>query len=394
MARGAAVFAGNGANVMRKTSIIIISYNTLSYTRLCIESIREYTPPNSYEIIVVDNASVDGSSEWLRQQKDVKLLENKANVGFPAGCNQGMLAAEAGNDLLLLNSDTIVTPRWLENLQKALHSDEIVGAVSCVTNSCSNQQAIEVSYHNLEEMFAFVERYNQSEPHKWYSWPTLVGFCFLLQREVYEKIGGLDERFSPGNYEDDDYSFAIRQAGFRLLLCADTFIHHFGSASFKQENDPIKAKANQARFAEILRENKARFLQKWQVSADYKVFHGITQILQPEDAAKRVLLIGCSVGVDLCSLQRKYPQMRLSGVVNNEADSKHAVKDFPVRYVRDWDSVHIVIPERQDIIMVLGDVRNIPQYKVVMAKLARRLADGGRLYYDDGQQVYCEQRQG
>ena len=379
---------------MRKTSIIILSYNTQEYTRLCIESIKAYTPKNSYEIIVVDNASEDGSREWLRQQKDVKLIENSENKGFPAGCNQGMQAAEAGNDLLLLNSDTIVTTRWLDNLQTALYSDAKVGAVSCVTNCCSNQQSIKVSYTTVEEMLAFAEEYNHSDEQKWYTWPTLVGFCYLVKREVYEIIGGLDERFSPGNYEDDDYSFSIRQAGFRLLLCADTFIHHFGSASFKQETDPSKAKAKQARFAEILRENKAKFLQKWQVSADYKVFHGITQIFQPEDAAKRVLLIGCSVGVDLCSLKRKYPQMRLSGLVNNEADSKQAVKDFPIRYVRDWDSLPVVIPERQDIILVLGDVRNIPQYKMVMAKLVRRLADKGRLYYDDGQQVYCEQRQG
>lgn len=378
---------------MKKTSIIILSYNTVEYTRLCIESIRTYTPKNSYEIIVVDNDSEDGSREWLRQQKDVKLIENSENKGFPAGCNQGMQAAETGNDLLLLNSDTIVTPRWLDNLQKALHSDDQVGAVSCVTNCCSNQQAIDVSYQTVEEMMAFADNYNQYSPQKWFTWPTLVGFCFLLKREVYEKIGGLDERFSPGNYEDDDYSFAIRQVGFRLLLCADTFIHHFGSASFKQESDPSKAKAKQAHFAEILQKNKAKFLQKWQVSADYKVFHGLTQILQPEDATKRVLLIGCSVGVDLCSLQRKYPQMRLSGLVHNEADSKLAVKDFPIRYVRAWDNIAVVIPERQDIILVLGNVRNIPQYKVVMAKLVRRLADKGRLYYDDGQQVYCEQRQ-
>lgn len=378
---------------MRKTSIIIVSYNTQEYTRLCIESIRAYTSKKKYEIIVVDNASEDGSVDWLRQQKDVKLLENCENVGFPAGCNQGMQVATFGNDLLLLNSDTIVTPRWLDNLHRALYSADKVGAVSCVTNNCSNQQAIDVSYQTVEDLIAFSEDYNHSDTQKWYTWPTLVGFCFLLKYEVYEKLGGLDERYSPGNYEDDDYSFAIRQAGWRLLLCTDTFIHHFGSASFKQESDPSKAKTKQAHFAEILQKNKAKFLQKWQVSADYKVFHGLTQILQPEDATKRVLLIGCSVGVDLCSLQRKYPQMRLSGLVHNEADSKLAVKDFPIRYVRAWDNIAVVIPERQDIILVLGNVRNIPQYKVVMAKLVRRLADKGRLYYDDGQQVYCEQRQ-
>lgn len=377
---------------MRKTSIIILSYNTLEYTRLCIESIREYTPKNCYEIIVVDNASEDGSVEWLHQQKDIKLLENRENVGFPLGCNQGMRASEPGNDLLLLNSDTIVTPRWLDNLQIALYSDAKVGAVSCVTNCCSNQQAIEVSYTTLEEMLSFAEEYNHSDAQKWYTWPTLVGFCFLVKREVYEMIGGLDERYSPGNYEDDDYSFTIRQAGFRLLLCADTFIQHFGSASFKQDLDPIKAKVKEELFAEIMRKNKAKFLEKWQVNYDYKVFHGITGVLQPEDAEKKVLLIRCSVGLDLCNLQRKYPKMRLSGIVFNEIESRLAVRDFSIRYVPDWERITAGITIRQDIIIVLGNSLDIPNREQVFDKLRHHLHGNGKLFYGENEQVFLERR--
>lgn len=68
-------------NEMRTTSIVILSYNTLSYTKLCIESIRAYTK-KSYEIIVVDNASTDGSLEWLKEQPDIKLIANRENAGF------------------------------------------------------------------------------------------------------------------------------------------------------------------------------------------------------------------------------------------------------------------------------------------------------------------------
>ena len=92
------------------TSIIILSYNTLTYTRWCLESIRRFTEPGTYEIIVVDNASTDGSRAFLRQQADVRLIESEVNLGFPKGCNVGMAAAR-GDALLLLNSDTIVTPR-------------------------------------------------------------------------------------------------------------------------------------------------------------------------------------------------------------------------------------------------------------------------------------------
>ena len=110
------------------TSIIILSYNTLTYTRWCLESIRRFTEPGTYEIIVVDNASTDGSRAFLRQQEDVRLSESEVNLGFPKGCNVGMAAAR-GDALLLLNSDTIVTPRWLVQLRRALDSRPEVGAV-------------------------------------------------------------------------------------------------------------------------------------------------------------------------------------------------------------------------------------------------------------------------
>ena len=75
------------------TSIVILSWNTLDFTRECIESIRRFTKEGTYEIIVVDNASEDGSREWLREQTDVRLVENTKNEGFPKGCNQGMALA-------------------------------------------------------------------------------------------------------------------------------------------------------------------------------------------------------------------------------------------------------------------------------------------------------------
>ena len=97
------------------TSIVILTYNKLDYNMLCIESIRQYTEPDAYEIIVVDNNSADGTVEWLKSQQDIQLILNSENVGFPAGCNQGIKAAR-GDSILLLNNDTVVTPRWLDNL--------------------------------------------------------------------------------------------------------------------------------------------------------------------------------------------------------------------------------------------------------------------------------------
>ena len=105
------------------TSIVILTYNKLNYTKKCIESIRKYTCKESYEIIVVDNASTDGTIEWLKTQSDIITIFNKENLGFPKGCNQGIKIAK-GDEVLLLNNDVIVTPKWLINLLEALYSSE------------------------------------------------------------------------------------------------------------------------------------------------------------------------------------------------------------------------------------------------------------------------------
>ena len=251
-----------------KTSIIILSCNTLELLQLCIASIREFTEAGTYEIIVVENASKDGSIEWLKAQTGLTCIYNEENQGFPGGCNQGLEIA-AGTELLLLNSDTVVTKDWLKNLRFALYSSPKVGAVSCVTNHCSNNQRIDVSYESIEAMLAFAADYNRSNPALWEKRTKLVGFCFLFKREVFERVGFLDVRFNPGNYEDDDYSLRILQAGYDLLLCRDTFIHHYGGASFEKKLAVRNAAEMEERYNAALMRNHKIFFEKWQAPEDY-----------------------------------------------------------------------------------------------------------------------------
>jgi len=148
----------------RKTSIIILTYNNLMYNNKCVDSIRKYTKEDSYEMIVVDNNSTDGTREWLMEQNDIKAILNDENVGFPKGCNIGIAAADKENDILLLNNDTVVTPRWLDNLKTCIYSDDKVGATASITNNCSNYQAISVPYSDLKDMISFAEVNNVSKP--------------------------------------------------------------------------------------------------------------------------------------------------------------------------------------------------------------------------------------
>lgn len=291
-----------------KTSIIILTFNNLEYNKLCIESIRKYTEKETYEIIVVDNHSTDGTVDWLKQQKDLKLILNDENLGFPKGCNQGIQAAQEGNDILLLNNDTIVTPNWLKNLKKCLYSKDDIGAVGSVTNSCSNYQVIPANYSNMEEMIAFAAKNNVSNSSMWEERLRLVGFCMLIKNEVIKKIGLLDERFSPGNFEDDDYSFRIRKAGYRLILCKDSYIYHFGSASFKKVSDE---------YNQLLINNRKKFAEKWGFDPYYiiGINRGITELISKAGKENiRVLHIGCAGGGTLLDIKNAVPPSELFGI--------------------------------------------------------------------------------
>lgn len=372
------------------TSIVILSYNTCRYTRECIESIRRYTQPGSYEIIVVDNASTDDSVSWLRGQGDLRCIFNKRNEGFPKGCNQGMALA-TGRDILLLNSDTVVTLHWLENLRRALYSRENVGAVSCLTNSCSNFQKKEVSYANMDEMQAFAAEYNRTDPEKWCSWLYLVGFCLLLRREVYEKLGGMDERFSPGNFEDNDYCLRMRQAGYELLLCGDTFIHHYGSASFLAGMDEKEREKKTREYAKLSARNERMFYEKWGLGHSYAAVR-VKPFLQMEELipfGARVLVLDTGEGADIFFLARCFPGARFEGITTKKTGTLLAFPSFENTYCPDLAAdVFSCIKEKYDIVVWLDSVLTGEQ-KAFLRRLANAsLQPGGTLYYSAGGEVF------
>ncbi|MBU3093782.1 glycosyltransferase [Clostridium sp. CM028] len=296
----------------RKTSIIILTYNNLIYNHKCVDSIRKYTKENTYEIIVVDNNSTDGTREWLKDQKDIKSILNDENVGFPKGCNIGIAASGKENDILFLNNDTVVTPRWLDNLKICLYSDDKVGATSSITNNCSNYQSVSVPYSDVKDMIPFAEANNVSNPEKWEGKVRLVAFCMLIRRDVLNKIGVMDEQFSPGNFEDDDLCMRIIELGYKMMLCNDSFIHHFGSSSFNKDY---------TEFNNVLTTNRKKIEDKWgfnsNVGSTLK-FDIIQRIDEPKENGLNILEFDCGLGATLLKLKYMYPNADIYGIETNE----------------------------------------------------------------------------
>lgn len=277
-------------------SFVLLTYNQLDYTKLCIDSIRKNNNKNSYQIVIVDNNSTDGTVEWLKAQEDIKVVYNNDNKGFPKGCNQGIEISEKNNDIMLLNNDTVLMPNSIFDLRMGLYSNEKVGAVGSVSNSVSNGQMISEAFNDFNGYINYAIKNNIPDEASYEERVKLVGFAMLFKRNVLDKVGLLDEIFTPGNFEDDDISLRVVLAGFKILLCKDSYIHHFGSVSFRN----VKGG-----YSELLTRNNQKFKKKWGFSAyDAERFYkGILQFIDKEDT--NILEINAGGGSNLVTIRNE-----------------------------------------------------------------------------------------
>ncbi len=294
-----------------KAAIVIITYNNLDYTINCIESIKKYTKKDTYEIIIIDNMSTDGTREWLKKQSNLKIIMNDYNVGFPKGCNQGIEEANVDFDILLLNNDTIVTTNWLNNLNKCLYSSDEIGAVGAVSNHDENLQGVDFTYDNFDTMQELAKNNNISNKDKWEEKAFLIGFCILIKREVINKVKSLDEFFSPGYIDDNDLSLRIIKAGYKLMLCHDSFIHHYLGSAFRKDLN---------KFYPILYKNREYFKLKWgfDTFAFDKIKHASLRILEEDkDKNLKILELESGIGVTILKIKESYKNAEIHGIEEN-----------------------------------------------------------------------------
>ena len=245
-----------------KVSVIVLTYNNLAFTENCLFSIEAYSDYKNLEVIVVDNASTDGSPEWLRKwQSEVStsghtrvLILNPENLGFSAGNNVGLHAA-TGEVLIILNNDTYVTPGWVRGLGNHVLRNESLGLVGPVTNNIGNEARIDIAYANMAEMIHNSSAYTRQHPGKLLLVRNAAFFCVAMRRGVYERVGEMDESFGIGFFEDDDYCRRVEKEGLLIGCADDVFVHHHLSASF----DALKADLKK----ELFDRNKAIYEAKW-----------------------------------------------------------------------------------------------------------------------------------
>jgi GT2 family glycosyltransferase/Tfp pilus assembly protein PilF len=242
-------------------SIVTLSWNAPEFTMKALESIARFTS-EPYEVIVVDNGSGPQTVSMLNAIEDphVRVVYNATNRGFAGGNNDGIVAAR-GEYIVLLNNDVIVTEGWLDGLLWPFTKVPRLGMSAPRSNHVTGDQQIhDSSYPDEDAMHAFAGERRARLRHRGYITDRAIGLCLCIDRRVIEEIGGLDETYGVGNFEDDDLCLRARGAGYQIYVCYDVFIHHFGSQSFK---------ANNVDYMATMRANWSTFARKWGYPSDY-----------------------------------------------------------------------------------------------------------------------------
>lgn len=236
---------------MRQVDIIVPVYNGLEDLEKCVESVKRHTDLTVHRLILVDDKSPDDNVlPYLRslQGEGIHLIESPQNEGFSASVNKGMEYSD--RDVILLNSDTIVTRGWVEKMIACAYSTAAAATVTPMSNAatlCSVPEFLKDNQlpkgYTVDDMGDLVEA---CSIRRYPRITVAVGFCMYIKREVLDMIGMFDaEAFGRGYGEENDFCHRAERRGYIHLMCDDTFIYHKGTASFDTEEKQQLIKEHQ-----------------------------------------------------------------------------------------------------------------------------------------------------
>ena len=211
-----------------KVSIVILVKDALDYVKRCIGSLIKYT--QDYELIIVDNGSEKETKEYLKSLNiGYTLIENSKNMGVSYGWNQGIKVAKY-DYICFLNSDTVLTPNWLGKLMRGFKYSKNVGIVGPTSNGGPTVWGAQVVRDiKVEDIEEFAKNLNED-----FVEAVVVGFCWVVKKEVFSKIGVFDwKRYGIACYEDMDFLWRASKAGFKSIWCKRAYVHHFGNKTMQ-----------------------------------------------------------------------------------------------------------------------------------------------------------------
>ena len=276
----------------QKISIIIPIYNAYDETRNCIESVLLNTHIN-YELILINDASSDNRIKHLLDSMEsidfVKIIHNKENQGFIKNVNMGMKLAEG--DVVLLNSDTIVTPKWLSQLVFSAYLNDKIATVTPFSNS--SDISIEKLGTSTDRLFLNSNAYqlNKLSDTTYIQAPTGNGFCLFIKRSAIDDLGYFDEIFDKGYGEETDFTARARKNGWINLRNQTVFVYHRRHASFTSETANELKKKNK----KILSKRYPQIYSDWdEFVKSPKIINQLKEcdlLIKPYKKSQRILYV-------------------------------------------------------------------------------------------------------
>ena len=371
---------------VRETSFLIVSYNDRELMKECVSAIRKSVRRGTYEIVVVDNRSTDGVQKWLRDQLDIRLIENGRNVGYPTGMNIAYRACRKENDIFMLNNDAVLTPNAYFWLRMALYAGREVGAVGPMSNEASGQTISPVP-GTMEETFLLAKGINLPSENPCEEALSLTGFAVLIGAEAAKSVSMekdiMDDRYSPAYFEDDDLSVRILYAGYRNRIVHNALVYHKGGSGFpegnvKEEKEEDLAQAKM----ELLQKSRKQFVDKWgfDIWAYKGVWTELADVIDKEQNAPiRILELDCGMGANLCYLQYRFPESVCVGIDRSPLAVGLGKRAADLRY---GDCETFAFPWRKhsfDYIFAVDALERAADKAAFTEKLANYLKEGGFL---------------
>lgn len=248
----------------KEITIVIPIYNAYEDTKKCIESVLEHTTLNFHLILINDNSTDSRIYSLLNKYEifpNIEIIHNESNQGFTKNVNLGI--KRTNNDVILLNSDTLVTPRWVQKIIFAAYSNNEIGTVTPISNASDisvpirNQNNKIPSFLNVNTMSLLVEKVSANGN---LIAPTGNGFCLFIKRDLINDIGLFDEEnFDKGYGEETDFTMRAKANGWKNVRNDSIFIYHKRSASFSLSN----AQDLKLKHRDILLERYPKMYDEW-----------------------------------------------------------------------------------------------------------------------------------
>lgn len=224
-----------------KCDIIIPIYNSLDWVKMCLEALYENTNANNIgEVILINDKSNRETTLFLRKIKDkyfnIKLVENKKNLGFVKSCNYGMSISKS-DYVLLLNSDCLLSRNAVGKMLRAIRKDKEIGLLCPISSKAANLSFPLPNGYNYQSLNTLFEKKFKG---KMFDACTVVGNCLMISKRCIREVGMFDEIFEKGYTEETDYQFKAMKKGFKAKVLIDTYVFHECRVSFGESDKQIK----------------------------------------------------------------------------------------------------------------------------------------------------------